>query len=83
MLVEQGAREAPGNLSNVLADDRESAGERTRVGTWRSSGWVAMKASNRNERNGPPLSVTIVTSGSRLPSASRSAMSGSGRPASR
>jgi hypothetical protein len=39
MLVEQVAREAPGNLSNVLADDREGAGERTRVGTWRSSGW--------------------------------------------
>ena len=30
-----------------------------------------MKASNRNERNGPPLSVTIVTSGSTPPSASR------------
>ena len=33
-------------------------GVRNLVRTWASSGWLAMKASNRNERNGPPLSVT-------------------------
>jgi hypothetical protein len=42
-----------------------------------------MNAPNRNELNGPPLSMTIVTSGSTLPSASREASSRSGRPASR
>ncbi|WP_370105683.1 hypothetical protein [Streptacidiphilus sp. BW17] len=32
---------------------------------------MAMNASNRNERNGLPLSVTIVTSGWTAPSSSR------------
>jgi hypothetical protein len=39
----------------------------TLVRTWASSGWAVMKASNRKERNGPPLSVTIVTTGSSSP----------------
>jgi hypothetical protein len=56
-------------------------GVRARVRTCRSSGWVAMEASNRYERKGPPLSVTMVTSGCAVPSVSRGARSSSGLPA--
>ena len=55
-------------------------GVRTRVRTWRSSGWVVTGASNRKDRNGPPLPVTIVTTGATLPSSSTSDRSTSGRP---
>ena len=48
--------------------------------TWRSSGWVVMNASNRKDRNGPPLSVTIVTAGMRFASVSTSHVAISGRP---
>jgi hypothetical protein len=71
------------SVPNPRSRDPFCPGDFTRVWTCRSSGWVAMKASNRNERNGPPLSVTIVISGSRFPSASGSASSRCGRPARR
>ena len=56
---------------NLRSRDPFCPGERTRVRTCRISGWVAMKASNRNERNGSALSVTMVTSGRTLVSVSR------------
>jgi len=66
------------SVPNPRSLDPFCLGVRTRVRTCRSSGWVAVNASNRNERNGPPSSVTIVISGSRFPSASGSASSRSG-----
>jgi hypothetical protein len=60
------------SVPNPRSRDPFWPGVRTRVRTWRSLGWVATKASNRDDRNGPPLSVTIVISGKTLPSASRS-----------
>jgi len=44
-------------------------------------GQVAMTAPNRNERNGPPLSVTIVSTGTTFPSSPRPTRSRGGRPA--
>ena len=50
-------------VPNPRSRDPFCPGVRTRVRTCRSSGRVAMNASNVNERNGPPLSVTIVRTG--------------------
>ena len=55
------------SVPNPRSRDPFCPGDFTRVRTCASSGWAAMKASNRNERNGPPLSVTMVTTGSSSP----------------
>ena len=79
-LFEEHPARTSGTRSRVRVT--RSARGRTRVRTWRSSGWVVTGASNRKDRNGPPLPVTIVTTGWTLPSSSTSARSTSGRPGS-
>ena len=52
---------------NPRSRDLFCPGDLTRVRTCRSSGWRMMNSSKFSDRNGPPLSVTIVSTGSSSP----------------
>ena len=64
---------SPGNrrsyfsVPNPRSRDPFCPGDLTRVRTCRSSGWRMMNSSKFSDRNGPPLSVTIVSTGSSSP----------------
>lgn len=64
---------SPGNRSSCFSvpDPRSRdpfcPGDLTRVRTCRSSGWRMMNSSKFSDRNWPPLSVTLVSTGSSSP----------------